>query len=77
MIGTRRLKGKAAFVIGSTSGIGLGMATALAAGGAAIMLSGFGDAGAIDRVRRDLSEKRGVNVAYSAADMSKPAEIAR
>jgi len=69
------LKGKVAVVTGSTSGIGLGIADALAADGVAIMLNGFGDRGAIDKLRRDLAEKHGVKVGYSAADMSKPAEI--
>jgi 3-hydroxybutyrate dehydrogenase len=69
------LKGKVAVVTGSTSGIGLGIATALAAEGAAIMLNGFGDAGAIDKLKRDLAEKHRVKVSYSGADMSKPAEI--
>jgi 3-hydroxybutyrate dehydrogenase len=69
------LKGKVAVVTGSTSGIGLGIATALAAEGAALMLNGFGDAAAIERLRRELAEKHGVTVAYSGADMSKPAQI--
>jgi 3-hydroxybutyrate dehydrogenase len=69
------LKGKVAVVTGSTSGIGLGIATALAADGAAIMLNGFGDAAAIDKLKRDLAQKYGVKVSYSGADMSKPAQI--
>src|SRR5512144_1656133 len=69
------LKGKVAIVTGSTSGIGLGIAQALAAEGADIVLNGFGDAAAIDEVRKEIGA-RGVRVAYSAADMSKPAEIA-
>jgi 3-hydroxybutyrate dehydrogenase len=69
------LKGKVAVVTGSTSGIGLGIATALAADGAALMLNGFGDAAAIERLRRELAEKHGVTVGYSGADMSKPAQI--
>ena len=69
------LKGKVAVVTGSTSGIGLGIATALAADGAAIMLNGFGEPGAIDKVRRELAERHGVKVGYSPADMTKPAEI--
>ena len=70
------LKGKVAIVTGSTSGIGLGIATALAAQGAAVMLNGFGDKAAIDRTVRELAETHGVRTAYSPADMSKPAEIA-
>jgi 3-hydroxybutyrate dehydrogenase len=62
-------------VTGSTSGIGLGIATALAAEGSAIMLNGFGDAGTIEKLKRDLAERNGVKVGYSGADMTKPAEI--
>ncbi len=69
------LQGKVAVVTGSTSGIGLGIAAALAADGAAIMLNGFGDAGAIERLKRDLAERHGIKAGYSAADMSKPAQI--
>src|SRR5437764_10792027 len=69
------LKGKAAIVTGSTSGIGLGIATALAAEGCDVMLNGFGDAGSIERLRADLAGRYGVRTAYSAADMSKPADI--
>jgi 3-hydroxybutyrate dehydrogenase len=69
------LKGKTAIVTGSTSGIGLGIARALVAEGADIMLNGFGAAADIDALRGEFA-KRGVKVGYSAADMSKPAEIA-
>jgi 3-hydroxybutyrate dehydrogenase len=69
------LKGKVAVVTGSTSGIGLGIANALAADGAAIMLNGFGDKAVIDKLKRDLAQKYDVKTAYSAADMSKPADI--
>ena len=69
------LKGKAALVTGSTSGIGLGIAKALAAQGANVMLNGFGDADAIAKVRKDV-EAAGVATGYSAADMSKPADVA-
>ena len=69
------LKGKVAIVTGSTSGIGLGIATALAAQGANVMLNGFGDKTAINRIVRDLAANHGVKTAYSPADMSKPAEI--
>jgi len=69
------LEGRVAIVTGSTSGIGLGIARALAAQRAAILLNGFGEARQIDALRRDFSGL-GVKVAYSAADMSKPAEVA-
>ena len=70
------LKGRTAVVTGSTSGIGLGIAEALAAEGCNIVLNGFGDAKEIAAVRKDLRKKAGVEVTYSGADMSKPAEIA-
>ncbi len=69
------LKGKVALVTGSTSGIGLGIAHALAAQGADIMMNGFGDAAAIERLRQETAARFGVRVAYSGADISKPAEI--
>src|SRR5438477_7040224 len=72
---TSMIKGKAAIVTGSTSGIGLGIATALAGEGCNLLLNGFGDAAAIERLRGELAEKHRVNVAYSPADMSKPADI--
>ncbi len=69
------LKGKVAIVTGSTSGIGLGIARALASEGCAIMLNGFGDKAAIETLQRDLAKQHGVKVSYSGADMAKPAEI--
>ena len=69
------LKGRTAIVTGSTSGIGLGIATALAEQGAHVIVNGFGERAAIDRIVRDLAGKHGVRTAYSPADMSKPAEI--
>ncbi len=69
------LKGKVAIVTGSTSGIGLGIAKALAAEGADVVLNGFGDASAIDQLRKDIAKAHGVKVSYSGADMMKPAEI--
>src|SRR6476620_161056 len=65
------LKGKTALVTGSTSGIGLGIAKALAAQGANVVLNGFGDVAA---PKREV-EALGVKVAYHGADMSKPGEI--
>jgi 3-hydroxybutyrate dehydrogenase len=69
------LHGKTAIVTGSTSGIGLGIARALAAEGCAVMLNGFAEAAAIAEIRKQLSEQHGVRVGYSPADMAKPAEI--
>jgi len=71
------LKGKTALVTGSTSGIGQGIAEALAAEGANIVLNGFGEAAAIEALRREIADKNGVTVTYDGADMTKPAEIAR
>ncbi len=69
------LKGKVALVTGSTSGIGLGIARALAAEGAHLMLNGLGDRAVIDKLVADLAREFAVKTAYSAADMAKPAEI--
>ena len=69
------IKGKSALVTGSTSGIGLGIARALAAEGANVMLNGFGDAAAIEKLRHDLAAEFGVKVGFNAADISQPAEI--
>src|SRR3954447_22994136 len=65
------LQGKTALVTGSTSGIGLGIAKALARQGANIMLNGFGD---VEGPRAEIA-RLGVKVGYHGADMSKPAEI--
>jgi 3-hydroxybutyrate dehydrogenase len=71
------LKGKAAVVTGSTSGIGLAIAKALAAQGADVMLNGFGDAAEIERTRCTMEEEYGVHVHYDGADMSKGEEVAK
>ncbi|MBC7990816.1 MAG: SDR family NAD(P)-dependent oxidoreductase, partial [Luteimonas sp.] len=67
--------GKTALVTGSTSGIGLGIARSLAAQGANVILNGFGDAGAIDRLKGELAELYDVQVRYDGADMSRPEAI--
>jgi 3-hydroxybutyrate dehydrogenase len=64
-----------ALVTGSTSGIGLGIAGALAANGADILLNGFGDAQQIEKLRQELAAACGIQIAYSAADMSKPEDV--
>ena len=70
------LKGKSALVTGSTSGIGLGMARALAAEGANVTINGFGDKAAIEKERAGIEKDFGVKAAYSPADMSKGSEVA-
>jgi 3-hydroxybutyrate dehydrogenase len=65
------LKGRTALVTGSTSGIGLGIAKALAAQGANVMLNGFGD---VEGPRAEVAAL-GVRVGYHGADMSQPAQI--
>ncbi len=70
------LKGKTALVTGSTSGIGLGIARAMAAEGANVVLNGFGDAHEIEVNRNEMANAMGVEVRYSPADMTKPDEIA-
>ncbi|CAA7617322.1 D-beta-hydroxybutyrate dehydrogenase [Candidatus Terasakiella magnetica] len=65
------LKGKSAVVTGSTSGIGLGIARALAAEGASIMLNGFGNPAAIETLRESLAHEFGVTVLFNGADLSK------
>jgi 3-hydroxybutyrate dehydrogenase len=70
------LKGKTALITGSTSGIGLAIARALAMDGANVMLNGFGDKTEIEKIRAGIEKEFGVEARYSGADMSKPAEIA-
>jgi 3-hydroxybutyrate dehydrogenase len=69
------LKGKVAVITGSTSGIGLGIAKAMADAGAHVMINGFGKADEIEAIRKDLETACG-KARYSPADMTKPAEIA-
>ena len=70
------LKGKTALVTGSTSGIGLAVARALAAEGANVTINGFGDKAAIEQERSGIEKEYAVKALYSPADMTKPAEIA-
>ncbi len=69
------LKGKRALVTGSTSGIGLGIARALAAEGADVMLNGFGERTTIESLRKEIEKAHSVKTGYSPADMSKPDEV--
>ena len=69
------LKGKTALVTGSTSGIGLGIAEALAEARCNIVINGFGDVAEIEALRGKLENTHGVKVRYDGADMTKPATI--
>jgi 3-hydroxybutyrate dehydrogenase len=70
------LRGRTALVTGSTSGIGLGIAHALAAEGANVVLNGFGDADDITAIEKELHE-HGVATAYYDADVRDPSGIER
>ena len=70
------LRGKVALVTGSTSGIGLGIAHALAAAGADVVLHGFGDAAEVARLRDALVNEHGVRVAYDGSDLADPDAVA-
>jgi 3-hydroxybutyrate dehydrogenase len=70
------LKSRTAVITGSTSGIGLAIARALAAEGANIMLNGFGAAAEIEALRSGLEREFQAGAAYSAADVAKPDQIA-
>jgi 3-hydroxybutyrate dehydrogenase len=67
---------KTAIVTGSTSGIGLGIATALAASGINIVLNGFGEKDEIEKIATDLKQQHNIGVIYSDANIAKPDEIA-
>jgi 3-hydroxybutyrate dehydrogenase len=66
---------RSALVTGSTSGIGLAIASELAAGGYNLMLNGFGDPEPIETIRSQLAAQHGVDVLYDGADMSRPQAI--
>ncbi len=76
MSADKPLTGRAALITGSTSGIGLALAEALAGAGANMMLNGLGDHDAIERTRAELTQKHAVDVRYHGADMTRPNEIA-
>src|SRR5450631_3979429 len=69
------LSGKVALVTGSTSGIGLGIARALARDGVSLMLTGFGDAGEIETLRSELAHEFSVKVLYDGSDLSQPDHV--
>ena len=73
---TSSLKDKSAIVTGSTSGIGLGIARALAGAGAHVMLNGFGDPAEISKLQQEITVGSGVEVGYNAADVTKPDQVA-
>ena len=72
----RPLAGRCAVVTGSTSGIGLGIATALATAGADVVLNGLGPAAEIAAVQHGLARKTGAGIRYDPADMRDPDAIA-
>lgn len=69
------LKGKTALITGSTSGIGLGIAKALAAQGANVLLNGFGEYNTAKEQVNEAGRSHGIAVDYHGADMSKPQDI--
>ena len=71
---SRSLAGKVAIVTGSTSGIGLGIATAFAREGADVVINGFGDMNEIEHTR-EMLETHGVRALYSKADMSRESDV--
>jgi 3-hydroxybutyrate dehydrogenase len=70
------LASRNAVVTGSTSGIGLAIARALAKEGANVLINGFGEAGSIEKERSGIESEFGVTCLYDGADMTRPAEIA-
>lgn len=75
MSGKGTLAGKTALITGSTSGIGLAYAKALAGAGASVIINGFGDANAIEGERLALAALSGAKAFYSGHDLTKVAEI--
>jgi 3-hydroxybutyrate dehydrogenase len=75
-MGIMSLAGKSAIVTGSTSGIGLAIATALAEAGADVMLNGLGDPVELEAIRARLAADTGRRILFSPANMMKPDEIA-
>jgi 3-hydroxybutyrate dehydrogenase len=73
----KALSNRVAIVTGSTSGIGLGMARALASAGADVVLNGLGDAAQIEATRAELAQASGVRIAYHGANLLDGNEAAR
>ncbi|HLQ93991.1 MAG TPA: 3-hydroxybutyrate dehydrogenase [Xanthobacteraceae bacterium] len=71
----RSLAGKVSLVTGSTSGIGLGIARALAAAGSDIVLNGFGKPAEVESLQAEMAAQFNVDISFSPADMSKPEAI--
>ena len=71
----RVLDGKVALITGSTSGIGLGIARAVASAGASVVINGFGKPEEIEHTLAALQDGAGTRAIYSSADMTKPDEI--
>lgn len=69
------LKGKVSIITGSTSGIGLGIAKALAKSGSHVVINGFGNGIEIERICLDIQTRYSVKAIYDPADMTKPKEI--
>ena len=70
-----KLQGKTALVTGSTSGIGLAIARAMAFEGASVMINGFGDTDEIEEIRRELEASSGAQALYDGADLADPHAI--
>jgi len=70
------LKGQVAVISGSTSGIGLALARAVASSGGDVVLNGLGDPSEIERTRAEMEASCGVRVRYHAANMMRGDEVA-
>src|SRR5260370_4281007 len=75
IVAARALEGKVSLVTGSTSGIGLGIARALAAAGSEIVLNGFGKPEEVADLQAKIASDFNVGGSYSPADMTKPEAI--